>query len=60
MEQVLIFATVLAPVIVALNQLVKKTFTIDKKRIGVVGLVIGLAIGAAAYPFTEMELVLRL
>lgn len=60
MEQVLIFATVLAPVITALVQLVKQTGPIPKNIIPVVSLVIGLIVGAAASPFTDLDLVMRL
>lgn len=60
MEQVLIFATILAPIITALVELVKRSVSIPKKAIPTISLVIGLAVGVAAYPFTELELVLRL
>ncbi|UOQ93425.1 holin [Halobacillus shinanisalinarum] len=60
MEQVMIFATVLIPVVSGLMELFKKAVNMPKNIVPVVSLVIGLAIGAAAYPFTEMELVLRL
>ncbi|SDJ70641.1 holin [Sediminibacillus albus] len=60
MEQVLIFASVLLPIVSALVELVKKTFTMPKNIIPSISLLIGVLIGAAAYPFTEMDLVLRL
>ncbi|MED2942404.1 holin [Bacillus swezeyi] len=60
METVLIFASVLSPIILALVELVKKTFRVPKNLIPLVSLLIGLLIGAAAYPFTGLDLVLRL
>lgn len=60
METVLIFASVLSPIILALVELVKKTVKVPKNLIPLVSLLIGLLIGAAAYPFTDLELVLRL
>lgn len=60
MEQVLIFATVLAPVVTALVELVKRSAPIPKGVIPVVSLLVGMLIGAAAYPFTDLDLVLRL
>lgn len=60
MEDVLIFATVLLPIVAALVELLKKTFPIRKNLIPAISVIVGLIIGAAAYPFTDMELVLRL
>lgn len=60
MEQVLIFATVLAPVITALVELVKRSVPIPKRVIPATSLLTGMFIGAAAYPFTDLDLVLRL
>ena len=60
METVLIFASVLSPIILALVELVKKTVRVPKNLIPLVSLLIGFLIGAAANPFTELDLVLRL
>ncbi|AQS55303.1 holin [Novibacillus thermophilus] len=60
MEQVLIFATILAPIITALVELVKRSVPVPKNVIPAISLVIGLFVGAVAYPFTDLELVLRL
>jgi hypothetical protein len=56
---VLPFATALAVLVTALVQLVKKTFKIPKNYIPLIGLGIGLLIGWAAYPFTDLETVRR-
>ena len=60
MEHVLIFATVSTPIVTALVELVKRSVPIPKRVIPATSLLIGMFIGAAAYPFTELDLVLRL
>ena len=60
MSEVLIFATVLAPVILALVQLVKKTFTVPNNLISLIAFAVGVLVGAAAVPFTDLDLVLRI
>ncbi|GGM27113.1 hypothetical protein GCM10011351_11130 [Paraliobacillus quinghaiensis] len=60
MDQVLMFATVLLPIVTALVELVKRTFRLPKNIIPAISFVIGLTIGVIAYPFTSMEIVLRL
>ncbi|WP_053219576.1 holin [Virgibacillus senegalensis] len=60
MENVLMFATVLFPIVSALVELVKKTFKLPKNIIPSISLLIGMIIGTIAYPFTEMDVILRL
>lgn len=60
MQDVLIFATVIAPIIFALVELAKRTVEMPKNIVPAVALVIGLAVGFAAQPFTDLDLVLRL
>lgn len=60
MTEVLLFATILAPVILALVELVKKSVPVPKNYIPLIALIIGILIGFAAYPFTELALDLRL
>lgn len=60
LTEVLAFASVLAVFVLAGVQVVKSTVTIPKNILPLVGLVIGLVIGVVAYPFTSLELVLRL
>ncbi|MNR40439.1 Phage holin [compost metagenome] len=54
------FASLIAVFVLAANQAVKTAVNIPRNLIPVVGLVIGLLIGAAAYRFTDLELSLRL
>ncbi|NQX48613.1 holin [Paenibacillus tritici] len=59
-DNVLAFASLLAVVILALVQLIKKNTCLPRNVIPFIGLGIGLGIGAAAYPFTELDMALRL
>ncbi|MET3504926.1 holin [Halalkalibacter oceani] len=60
MEPVLLFATVISPIILALVELLKRSVSLPKNIVPLVSLIIGLIVGAASYPFTELELILRL
>ncbi len=60
LNNVLAFASVLAVFVLALVQLVKTTVSLPRNLVPAVGLVIGLFVGAVAYPFTDMNLILRL
>lgn len=60
LTDVLAFASVLAVFVLAAVQLIKNTVSMPKNVVPVVGLLVGLLIGLVAYPFTELELVLRL
>ncbi len=60
MEEVLIFATILAPILTALVQLVKKTVKLPTNIVPALSFAIGIGLGALAYPFTDLDLVLRL
>lgn len=56
----LIFATVLLPIVTSLVELVKRTVNLPKNIIPLISFVVGLVIGLVAYPFTELELMMRL
>ncbi len=60
MTNVLIFATVLAPIILAMVELIKRTANIPKNYIPLIAFAVGIFIGFAASPFTDLNLVLRL
>lgn len=59
-DNVLAFASILAVVILALVQLIKNNTRLPRNIIPFVGLGIGLLVGAAAYPFTDLDITLRL
>lgn len=60
LNNVMAFASVLAVFVLALVQLVKTTVNLPKNIVPLIGVVIGIAVGAAASPFTDLDLVLRL
>lgn len=60
MAAVLIFATILAPIITALVEMIKKAVNIPINFVPVLALVVGLLIGFAAQPFTDLDYVNRL
>ncbi|WP_405389433.1 MULTISPECIES: holin [Peribacillus] len=60
MQQVLIFTTILAPIVAAMVQVVKQTVTLPNNILPILSLVVGLGVGSVAFPFTEMDIVLRL
>lgn len=60
MYQVLVFATILAPIVTALMELLKRSFPRAKPYHALLSLVVGALLGAAAYPFTDFELTARL
>ncbi|WP_150273219.1 holin [Paenibacillus tepidiphilus] len=59
-DNVLAFASALSVVILALVQLIKNNINLPRNIIPFIGLGVGLLIGAVAYPFTELDLTLRL
>ncbi|WLR52479.1 holin [Bacillus tianshenii] len=60
MEETLSFASIMLPTVIALMQLAKITFPLPKNYVPLIATILGLAVGAAAYPYTELELVVRL
>lgn len=51
----LIFAAILAPIITALVEMIKKASNIPINFIPVLALLVGLLIGFAAQPFTDLD-----
>ncbi|MBY0011514.1 holin [Paenibacillus typhae] len=60
LTSVLAFATVIAVFVLAAVEAIKRTVNVRRNALPAVGLVVGLLIGWVAYPFTELDLVLRL
>lgn len=60
LNNVLAFASLISVFVLALVQLVKTAVNVPKNLLPFIGLLIGLLIGAAAYPFTDLNLTLRL
>lgn len=60
MTQVLILATLIAPIAAAVMELVKRTVKLPNNLIPLITVVVGLVVGVVFEPFTELDLVLRL
>ncbi|RUT36328.1 holin [Paenibacillus zeisoli] len=57
---VLAFASVLTVFVLAGVQLMKRTVNVKKNLLPVLGLGIGLIVGGISFPFTDLNLTLRL
>ena len=57
---VLALASALAVFVLAAVLLIKTTFPVHGRLLPIIGLALGLLIGAASYPFTELSMTLRL
>lgn len=60
LTDVLAFASIIVVFVLAAVQLVKVTINVPKNLVPLVGVVIGLLIGWAAVPFTDLDTILRL
>lgn len=60
LRSVLAFATVIAVFVLALVEGIKRTVNVRRNAVPAVGLVVGLFVGWAAFPFTDLDLTLRL
>ncbi|WP_406946305.1 holin [Halobacillus sp. SY10] len=60
MTQVLMFATVISPFVAGLLEVIKRLAALPKNFIPLIAVVIGVILGAVAYPFTDMDVALRL
>lgn len=60
MLQILALATIIAPITMALVELVKRSIITKKNYIPLIAFVMGIFIGIVSFPFTELEITLRL
>ena len=60
LQDVLVFASIMAPIILALMEVVKRTVTIKVNFLPLIALVLGVAVGFVAEPFTDLDVVLRM
>lgn len=61
MEDVLLFGTIISPIILALVEVAKVTIPkMPKNYLPITSLFIGLLVGFLAQPFTDLDLILRL
>lgn len=57
---VLALASALAAIVAVLLSAIKALVVLPKNLIPVIGIVIGVGVGIAAYPFTDLELIYRI
>ena len=62
MTEVLLFATVIVPIVLGVVELIKKSASesLNKNFIPLIALAVGIFIGFAGQPFTDLDLTLRL
>lgn len=60
MMQIMLLATVIAPVTTGLIEVFKQAFNLKKNYIPLIGVLIGLVIGFLAAPISDIDLYLRL
>ena len=60
MEEILLFATIIAPVAAALTEVVKRTVNVSKNLLPITAIVVGLLIGLASGTFSELNWDVRL
>ncbi|WP_349408244.1 holin [Pseudalkalibacillus sp. SCS-8] len=59
MEQVIMFASVMTPIVTGLTEVAKRTFLIPKRFVNIFSLMIGLVVGLLAFPLTDLDWTLR-
>jgi hypothetical protein len=60
MAEILVFATILTPIITGIVEMIKKAANIPINFVAVLALLVGLLIGFAGSPFTDLDVVNRL
>lgn len=60
MTEILLLVTVLTPIITAITEAVKKAVNTPLNIVPVIALFIGLLVGFAAQPFSDLDVMLRL
>lgn len=58
--ELLLLVSLIAPVVVGLNEVIKQSLNIPKNLIPLVALFIGLLVGVVAEPFSTMDVYLRM
>ena len=60
MDDILLFATVLAPIVLGFTELFKRTDVVNERYMSFVALGLGLVIGLLGSPFTDLDMTMRL
>lgn len=59
MESVILFATIIAPIVVALSELMKRTGLVPKRFTPLSVMILAIVIAILAAPFTDLDITLR-
>lgn len=59
MDEMIVFSSVLTGIVIALVQVVKMAMSVPKNYVPLVGMLVGILVGIAAYPFTDLSLDIR-
>lgn len=60
MNEILLLATLIAPIVTGVVQAVKVGFTLSKNYLPLIAMVLGVALGFVAYPFSDIDTASRL
>ena len=60
LQDVMLTATILIPILAALVEVLKKAVKLPKNLLPLISVVLGLILGVVSYKFTDLDLVLRL
>ena len=60
LAEILIFVSVITPIVVGLVELVKRTVNVPKNIVPAISVGVGLLVGLLGMPFTDLDLVYRL
>ena len=60
MTDIMLLATILAPIIIGLVEVVKRMIEPPAKFVPLVALLVGLVVGIGATPFTDLDIIYRL
>ncbi|MGC4379067.1 holin [Fictibacillus sp. Mic-4] len=60
MTLILAFASIILPIVTAVTEVVKRAFSLPKNLVPAIAFVLGIVIGFAAAPLTDLDWTLRL
>lgn len=60
MNEIILFATILAPIVLSVIELGKRTFNLPKRLVPIVGVILGMLVATAAGTFSDLSLEMRL
>ena len=60
MEIILMLATIISPIVLAVIELIKRTINVPKRFLPLLAVAVGLIVGGASFPFTDLDIAMRL